>query len=96
MLTFKTGDLIARAHPNISNPLQVGLVVDDDHDTFSVKWFWYNKEFYIEKEEDIIKEWNKSFLLDTVLLCRKDTDPFLCLVKSNYTNGQVRQNSKTP
>jgi len=88
MWTFQTGDLIAKKHPLIAKPLQVGLVVDDDINTFVVKWTSFNKNFFMAKEGDIFEELNNSFLLDTVRVWRDDKELNLLLLNSNYNNGQ--------
>ena len=88
MWTFKTGDLIAKRHPLEQKPLQVGLVVDHDIDTFLIKWISFNKDFFMEKEEDIFKELNKTFLLDTVQVYRSSTEANLSLLNSSYYNDK--------
>lgn len=87
MYTFKTGDLIAKIHPAIKQPLKVGLVISDNDRTFMVKWTSYNKYFFMEKEEDIFGELNKSFLLDTVQVHRNNTEANLLLLNSTYDDG---------
>ena len=88
MWTFKTGDLIAKIHPLVQRPLQVGLVISHDIDTFLIKWISFNKEFFMEKEEDIFKELNKTFLLDTVQVHRNNMEVNLSLLNSSYSNGK--------
>ena len=88
MWTFKTGDLIAKKHPLIQKPLQVGLVISHDIDTFLIKWISFNKDFFMEKEEDIFKELNKTFLLDTVQVHRSNMEANLSLLNSSYNNDK--------
>ena len=88
MWTFKTGDLIAKIHPLIQKPLQVGLVINHDTDTFLIKWTSFDKDFFMEKEGDIFKELNKTFLLDTVQVHRMNTEANLSLLNSNYNNDK--------
>jgi len=88
MWTFKTGDLIAKIHPLIKKPLQVGLVINHDINTFLIKWISFNKEFFMEKEGEIFKELNKTFLLDTVQVHRMNTEANLSLLNSNYNNDK--------
>jgi hypothetical protein len=94
MWTFKTGDLIAKNHPAIKTPLQVGLVIAHDIKTFTIKWTSYNKVFFMEKEEDIFAGLNKSFLLDTVQVYRGNQEINLSLLNSSYSDGE--ENQKTP
>jgi hypothetical protein len=94
MLTFKTGDLIAKRHAAMGRPLQVGLIISANKETFTIKWTSYNKDFFMEKEEDIFEELNKSFLLNTVQVSRANTEANLTLLSSNYNN--VNQKEKTP
>ena len=95
MWSFRTGDLIAHKHPNIKKPLRIGLVISHHEDTFSVKWISFNKDFFMEKEEDIFKELNKTFLLDTVQIHRTNTGANLLLLNSTYSDGYRRQKKET-
>ena len=95
MWTFKTGDLIAKIHPAIKEPLQVGLVIGDTDTTFLVKWTSFNKTFFMEKEEEIFKHLNNSFLLDTVQVHRKNMETNLVLLNSNYRDGQKEHESNS-
>ena len=88
MWTFRTGDLIARNHFSCEQPLQVGLVISHDVDTFLVKWTAYNKDFFMEKEGHIFTELNKSFLLSVVQINRKNVEANLSLLNSNYNDDK--------
>ena len=86
MLSFRTGDLIAKTHPSLKVPLQVGIIICDDEWAFTVKWISFNKEFFMQKEGDIFKELNKSYLLDTVKVLRNSDNTMLIVLSSNYIN----------
>ena len=88
MWTFQTGDLVAKIHPVIPEPLQVGLVISHDETTFLIKWTSFNKSFFMEKEEDIFRELNNSYLLDTVQVHRMNMEANLSLLNSNYNNDK--------
>ena len=88
MWTFKTGDLVAKIHPLIQKPLQVGLVISHDIDTFLIKWTSFDKDFFMEKEGDIFTELNKTFLLDTVQVHRNNMEANLSLLNSSYSNDK--------
>jgi len=88
MWTFKTGDLVAKIHPLVQKPLQVGLVISHDTDTFLIKWTSFDKDFFMEKEGDIFIELNKSFLLDTVQVHRNNMEANLSLLNSSYSDGK--------
>jgi hypothetical protein len=96
MWTFKTGDLIAKIHPLIEKPLQVGLVINHDVNTFLIKWTSFNKEFFMEKEEEIFMELNKTFLLGTVQVHRMNLEANLSLLNSNYNNDKRNRHNRTP
>lgn len=87
MYTFRTGDLVAKIHPCTKKPLQVGLVISDSTIAFTIKWISYDKIFFMEKEEDIFEELNKSFLLSTVQVYRGNGEINLSLLNSSYTDG---------
>jgi len=95
MWNFKTGDLIAQKHPKIKRPLRIGLVISHREDTFLIKWISFNKDFYMEKEEDIFKELNKTFLLNTVQVHRTNMGANLLLLNSIYSNGPRTKKEKT-
>ena len=92
MWTFKTGDLIAKVHPAIKKPLQVGLVIEHDDTSFLIRWTSFNKSFFMEKEEDIFGELNKSFLLSTVQVHRTNREANLLLLNSIYSDGEKEKN----
>jgi hypothetical protein len=91
MWTFKTGDLIAKIRPFEPRPLQTGIVIDHDNHTFVIKWTSFDKVFFMEKEGDIFKELNNSFLLSTVRINRKNKGLNLSLLSSNYNNGKEKE-----
>jgi len=88
MWTFKTGDLVAKIHPLVQKPLQVGLVISHDVDTFLIKWTSFDKDFFMEKEGDIFTELNKTFLLDTIQVHRNNMEANLSLLNSSYSDGK--------
>jgi hypothetical protein len=92
MWNFRVGDLVAKHHPAITNPLQHGIVISANEFNFSIKWISFNKVFFMEKEEDIFRELNNSFLLNTVTISRYDMEHNLSLLNSSYSN--VRETQK--
>jgi hypothetical protein len=95
MWNFRTGDLIAQTHPAIKGPLKVGIVIEDDKDTFMVKWTSYNKTFFMEKEYDIYSELSNTYLLTTVQIHRRNSDVDLLLLNSMYLDGKKGKKRKT-
>ena len=91
MWTFKTGDLIGKTHPSFQEPIQIGLVIRDTLDTFMVKWTYFDKIFFMEKEGDIFEDLNKRFLLNTVQIHRSNTAPCLVLLNSSYLHERQRR-----
>ena len=92
MWTFKTGDLVSKSHPRKDEDLQIGIVIKDDRTTFLIKWLWYNKEFFMEKEGDIFKDLNKTYILNTETCLRERPTPLLCLLNSIYRYGKQGKN----
>lgn len=80
MMNFKTGDLVAKKHPKKDLLLKTGLIISHNKDTFTVKWTSFDKVFFMEKEDDIFKELNKTFLLGTVQVHRANTEANLLLL----------------
>tara|TARA_R110000824_G_scaffold36415_8_gene113316 strand:- start:325 stop:627 length:303 start_codon:yes stop_codon:yes gene_type:complete len=87
MKQFKKGDLIAKKHCATKDPLQIGIVLRDNEESFDIQWIWYNKIFFMEKEEDIFKELNNRHLLSMVRYRRAETNPLLCHMSDSYFNG---------
>jgi len=96
MWSFRTGDLIAKINPSTKENLLVGLVIDDNQETFLIKWIWFDKVFFMEKEGDIFKELNKSYLLNTVQVYRRNMEANLSLLNSNYSNERSQPNRESP
>ena len=69
----------------------MGLVISHDVKTFTIKWISYDKVFFMEKEEDIFGELNKSLLLDTVQVYRGNGEINLSLLNSSYSDGEENQ-----
>ena len=84
MWNFKTGDLVAKKHPNGKTAIQIGLIIDDDAESFTIKWTSFDKVFFMEKEGDIFAELNKTFLLGMECFYREKAESLLYLLNSNY------------
>ena len=82
---------MARRHSNVRMPIQVGVVVNKDEHVFSVKWTSYNKDFFMEKTEDMFHDLNKTFLLRVEEFQQSEVHPFLVLLNSNYMYEERRQ-----
>tara|TARA_R100000008_G_C3584059_1_gene170759 strand:+ start:981 stop:1283 length:303 start_codon:yes stop_codon:yes gene_type:complete len=95
MWTFKTGDLVSKPHPKKDEDLRIGIVIKDDSTTFSIKWLWYNKKFFMEKEGDIFREMNNTLLLDTTMYGRVYNGEYLKLLNSSYLDGNHKKNRET-
>ncbi len=80
MWKFKTGDLIAQKLPTMGELLRIGIVISDCSESIMVKWTSYNEDFFMEKEDDIFKELNKTFILDTTQIHRQNTRANLLLL----------------
>ena len=91
MLTFQTGDLIAKIHPKIQKPIQMGIVIQDSAETFIVKWTSFNKVFIKKKKKDIFSDLNKTFLLNTVQVHRENTEANLVLLNASYLDVKKRK-----
>jgi len=81
---FKTGDLIAKKHPKENSYLQIGVVISETEEDFSIKWTWYNKLFFMEKEEEIFKELNKALLLSIKKVDRGSVNQNLVILNPIY------------
>jgi len=94
---FKTGDLIAKRHPKEPSYLQIGIVIDDTCEDFSVKWTWYDKLFFMEKEEEIFKELNKAMLLSIKRVNRSANNQNLVMLNPIYFDEkEVQKRYRTP
>ena len=80
MYSFKVGDLIAKKDPNKNLVLKVGVVLRSEESSFVIKWTSYNKEFFMEKEDDMFCELNNMYLLSLQSFSRHVEGAFLCLL----------------
>lgn len=87
MWEFKTGDLIAKHGPRDKKPIQVGIVIKENKHTFTIKWLWYDKIFYMEKSGAIFQNLNKEFLLNIEQYHRNNTGPLLYVINDSYIDG---------
>ena len=94
MFDFKTGDLIAKNHPTQNKAIQIGIVVGHDLSSFMIQWTSYNKDFFMEKQEDIFKELNNSLLLGLTKVQRSNRYLNLSLLNSNYRDGRTYRGRK--
>jgi|TARA_R110000824_G_scaffold299973_1_gene488043 hypothetical protein len=83
MYNFKIGDLVAKKHPSDNIVLKTGIVISESDADIVIKWFSYNKDFFMEKTHDIFYELNKYYLLSTQSISRNNEQAFLCLLNSN-------------
>ena len=83
MYNFKIGDLVAKKHPSDNIVLKTGIVISESDAEIVIKWFSYNKDFFMEKTHDIFYELNKYYLLSTQSISRNNEQAFLCLLNSN-------------
>jgi len=83
MYKFKLGDLIAKNHPQEGFVLKSGVIIKSEKQTFLVKWLSYNKNFFMEKEDDIFSELNNLYLLSTQSIRRNNTTACLSLLNAS-------------
>ena len=65
MSNFLLGDLIGHQHPNQQKSIKVGIVIEKTSNFCTIKWIWYDKEFYLEDVGEAFKALNREFMLDT-------------------------------
>ena len=83
MYKFKTGDLVAKKHPSNNIVLKTGIIISDSDTNIVIKWFSYNKDFFMEKSHDIFHELNKYYLLSVQSIDRTNEHAFLYLLNSS-------------
>ncbi len=83
MYKFKTGDLVAKKHPSNNIVLKTGIIISDSDTNIVIKWFSYNKDFFMEKSHDIFHELNKYYLLSVQSIDRNNEHAFLYLLNSS-------------
>lgn len=80
MYKFKVGDLISK---NIGELiLKIGVVTSGTHNII-VQWTSYNKEYFLEKEDDIFVELNNMYLLSRQSIDRSNTKACLELLSAS-------------
>jgi hypothetical protein len=81
MYKFKVGDLISK---NIGELiLKIGVVTSGTHDNIILQWTSYNKEYFLEKEDDIFVELNNMYLLSRQSIDRSNTKACLELLSAS-------------
>ena len=80
MYSFKTGDLVVKKNSSDGIILKTGIIISDSDTNIVVKWFSYNKDFFMEKTHDIFNELNKYYLLSSQSIDRKNENAFLSLL----------------
>lgn len=83
MYKFKLGDMISKNHPGDGCILKTGIIIFSKRDSFLVKWMMYNKDFFMEKEDDIFIELNNSYLLSTQSINRDNIGACLSLLSAS-------------
>jgi len=64
MHDFKVGDLVGIRNPQKpTNAIKTGIVVSTTKYNIIVQWTSYNRSFFMEKEDEIFEELNKTYLL---------------------------------
>tara|TARA_R110002110_G_scaffold204428_3_gene415763 strand:+ start:699 stop:1040 length:342 start_codon:yes stop_codon:yes gene_type:complete len=91
MWTFKKGDLIAKVNPALGEPIQIGIIIEDNKNSFSIKWTSFNKTFFMEKQGEIFQELNNIHLLNIDKFHRSDRGTGLVLLNSNYIDGKNKK-----
>jgi len=90
MKNYKIGDLVGFKWPGLNKHLRVGIVLQNSKKKFSVRWFWYDKKFYLENQFDDAKKLNKKYITGIVEYTKKSDD--ICIeilsdAKSSYLYG---------
>jgi hypothetical protein len=81
MYKFKVGDLISK---NIGELiLKIGVVTYGTHNNIIVQWTSYNKEYFLEKEDDIFVELNNMYLLSRQSIDRNNAKACLELLSAS-------------
>tara|TARA_R110002012_G_scaffold257656_1_gene437945 strand:- start:3996 stop:4247 length:252 start_codon:yes stop_codon:yes gene_type:complete len=70
MNNFKIGDLIGLQFNSKSTLVKTGIVTNCNKDSFVVKWTSYDKIFFMEKDDFMFEELNKSYLLSSQLFSK--------------------------
>ncbi len=64
MYSFKVGDLVGIRHPQEpATIIKTGIIVDTTKYNVIVQWVSYSRSFFMEKEDEIFEELNKTYLL---------------------------------
>ncbi len=83
MYNLKIGDLVAIKHPYSDTYLKKGIIISESSNDITVKWFSYDKNFFMEKKDDLFSELNKKYLLSYQTINRYQLDSYLLLLNSS-------------
>ena len=81
MYSFKLGDLVASEINGLQ--LKTGVVVDTNSTSVIIKWTSYNKDYFLEKEDDIFIELNNLYLLSFQSIDRNNAEASLRLLSAS-------------
>ena len=78
MYEIKLGDFVAQSHPAEAFLLKKGIVIESLKGSFVVQWLTYNKEFYMDSEDEVFgKKMIKGKILISPAMIKGRGDIFL-------------------
>ena len=83
MHVFKKGDLVGLNQAATNKNVKTGIIVNQEKLGFTVRWTSYDKNFFMEKEDDIFSELNNLYLLSTQSIRRNNTTACLSLLNAS-------------
>ena len=81
MYNFKSGDLVSKTIGE--TVLKTGIVISDTPNNILVQWTSYNKEYFLEKEDNIFIELNNMYLLSRQSIDRNNVKACLELLSAS-------------
>ena len=87
MYEVKLGDFVAQSHPVESIFLKKGIVIESLDTSFVVQWLTYNKEFFMDYQDEVFGELNKRYLLTKMSYHRENRNADIVILNKAGENG---------
>jgi hypothetical protein len=84
---IQIGDYVGQTHPSSDMILKKGIVVETNKDCYEVQWLSFNKEFWMEFEDDAFAELNRRYLLTKMSYNRSNDKVDIIVLSKAGGNG---------
>ena len=84
---IQLGDFVGQKHPNENIFLKRGIVIDSLENSYVVQWLLYNKDFWMDYEDEVFEELNRRYLLTKMSYNRDQKSADIVILSKAGKNG---------